>query len=285
MAQGGYDQDLRQNQTCQAFLREAAIAAELIATGATLLGKADANRHGIYNQAFFSLSTGFERAAKLAFVLDHAITHDGKFPANGTLRGYGHDVERLLHKTDEIARQHRDHHETDLALPSTAIHQGIIRTLSEFASITRYYNLDYLAATEPAKTKQPIDAWHERVGKPILAKHYTPSRRSKDRQRARALHSAVGDIASIVLLSESGQSIDTLESLEINSAEVRVIQPYSRMYTMQIARFLAKLISDLRHEAFMKGMTDIPDLSEFFTLFLGDDAYFKKRTTWSIYSI
>lgn len=285
MAQGGPHDDKRQNPSFQAFSREAAIAAELIATGVTLIGKADANHHGIFNQAFFSLSIGIERAAKLAFLLDHAITNEGSFPTNDTLKKYCHNLRRLLDKMDEIAKQHEACCEDDLALPSTEIHQGIIETLSEFARITRYYNLGYLVGVDAPSAKEPIEAWHERVGKPILAKHYPQSRRKQDAHKAHAVHGEISENVFVCLSSESGESINTVEAFGINSAQVRVIQRYARMYTLQIARFLATLISDLRHEAFMKGLTDIPDLSEFFTLFFSDDAYFKKRTTWSIYSI
>ena len=48
-----------------ALNREAGIAAELIASGVTLLGRASYARAGLYGQAFFNLSIGFERTAKL----------------------------------------------------------------------------------------------------------------------------------------------------------------------------------------------------------------------------
>lgn len=285
MTGNGMHNDLRQSQTFQAFKREAAIAAELLATGSTLLGKADAQNHGFYNQAFFNLSIGLERAAKLAFVLDHAITHNGEFPTDKMLRKYCHDLQLLLENMDEIAQQYRESHETDLAMPRTEIHQGIIETLSEFAKKTRYYNLGYLVGADTTNTKEPVAAWYERVGKPILKKHYTQSRRKKDSEKAKTLDRNIGETAFVFLSSESGKNIDTVEALEINSAEVRVIQPLARMYTMQIVRFLAHLIAILRDEAFKMGLTDIPELSEFFTLFFNDDQYFKTRKTWSIYSI
>ena len=269
----------------QAFSREAALAAEHLATGATLIGNADANHHGIFNQAFFSLSIGVERAAKLAFILDHAITHDGTFPTNDMLKKYCHNLRRLLDKMDEIASQHHEQCDADLALPNTEIHRGIIETLSDFARITRYYNLGYLVGVDAPTMKEPIEAWHDRVGKPILAKHYSNSRRNKDAERADTVDRAVGDTALVHLSSESGDFIGTVEALESNAAQVRVTQRYARMYTLQIARFLAMLISDLRHEAFMKGMTDIPDLSEFFAIFFNDDDYFRSRKTWSIYRV
>jgi hypothetical protein len=57
--------------------REAGIAAELIASGVTLLGRANYAHAGLYGQAFFNLSIGFERAAKLIYIADYAIENLG----------------------------------------------------------------------------------------------------------------------------------------------------------------------------------------------------------------
>ena len=63
-----------------ALAREAGIAAELLAAGVTALGRASSSQDGLYNQAFFNLSIGFERAAKLGIMLDYCIDHAGAFP-------------------------------------------------------------------------------------------------------------------------------------------------------------------------------------------------------------
>jgi hypothetical protein len=79
----------------QALCREAAIAAEQMAAGATLLGKAHSVQSGLYNQAFFSLSIGMERAGKLAFVLDHCFENGGSFPNDDQLQKvFRHNVRR-----------------------------------------------------------------------------------------------------------------------------------------------------------------------------------------------
>ena len=45
--------------------------------GELVVGKANHSQHGWYNQAFFNLSIGFERAAKLAIDVDYALNHAG----------------------------------------------------------------------------------------------------------------------------------------------------------------------------------------------------------------
>ena len=51
-----------------ALTREAAIASGSLCEGATALRKATASAHGTCSYAFFSLSTGIERLAKLIFM-------------------------------------------------------------------------------------------------------------------------------------------------------------------------------------------------------------------------
>ena len=70
--------------------REAELAAEQLATGVTLLARANHAQKGLYLQAFFALSIGFERLAKLVLVVDHAIAHGGAWMDDAALRKIGH---------------------------------------------------------------------------------------------------------------------------------------------------------------------------------------------------
>jgi hypothetical protein len=122
------------NATWQALSREASLAAEQMGMGVTVLAKANYAHHAHYPQAFFALSIGMERAAKLALLLEHAIRNEGHFPASRQLRDYGHNLKNLLRDVDQIDVG-------DYKLPATPIHVAILDTLSEFAmNITRYYN-------------------------------------------------------------------------------------------------------------------------------------------------
>ena len=63
------------SDTWHALKREAELAAESMAIGATSLGNTNYVRLANYGQAFFSLSTGLERSAKLALCLEHVANH------------------------------------------------------------------------------------------------------------------------------------------------------------------------------------------------------------------
>ena len=73
--------------------------------GATALGRANYAAPGLYSQAFFALSVGLERSAKLAIALDYAIDNDGEYPLARHYRTFGHKIDRLLAAVDQIARR------------------------------------------------------------------------------------------------------------------------------------------------------------------------------------
>ena len=157
------------DKTWQALADEAALAAEHLAIGATTLSKANYAQQAYYSQAFFALAIGLERASKLALVVDHALEHAGVFPKHKALRNYGHDLQTLLTRADEIAKRR----ELEDRLPRTRVHENIIKVLTDFANnITRYYNLDLLTGRpHTAEHDDPVRAWFDLVITPILEKH------------------------------------------------------------------------------------------------------------------
>jgi hypothetical protein len=192
-------------------------------------------------------------------------------------------LEVLLGRANEISRKYRSGEE-HAEMPDTEIHRGIVQTLSEFAKASRYYNLDYLLGRAPAAAVDPIAAWFSRVGKPILAKHYSSRRHAEDEQQAAALKEFLGDSVAVRSHSEEGKAVDDVgEALRLG-ARTKAIQRYGRLYTLQIARFLALLLSDMGIVAMKRGVKAVPYLSDFFRVFTGPDHYLLRgRKTWSIY--
>jgi hypothetical protein len=265
----------------RALAREGASAAEHIAFGATVLGRASYAETACYTQAFFSLSVGFERSAKLALVVDHALSKDGAFPASETLKSYGHRLHDLLALTEQIVVRRG----IEISRPTSAIHGGIIDTLSEFATnVTRYYNLELLAGDGKVATRDdPIAAWYRRVTEPILALHYKAQVREKHEREARALEALIGDFTSVRHQSETGEVIDSVYKGSALSAANRAAKPWERMYVLQIARFVGAALGELAHAAHVAEL-EVPAFVEMFGLFNNDDALFRNRKTWSIYA-
>jgi hypothetical protein len=266
--------------------REAALAAEQLASGATLLGKANHAQKGLYLQAFFGLSIGLERVAKLVAVADYAIENHGRFPNNDDLKNrFGHQIDVLLNYCDQLSikwRNGQDYSER----PNLLIHKGIVETLTEFAKLSRYYNLNLIIGREAKQIPEPIGAWWQRVGQPILQKHYTQRQREKDEAHGKVMNALLGDIAIVIHHDEQEKKIDNVEAMMMQTGATRIVQKYGRLYTLQIVRWLTFLISELSFiGAYQHGIEPLLGLNEYYGIFMNNDAYFKKRKTWSIYRL
>jgi hypothetical protein len=263
--------------------REAELAAEQAACGITYLGKANHAQTGYYNQAFFALSIGIERIAKLAILADYAIENNGSFPSNDTLRKISHDIDKLLNYCDILSAKYR-HGKKFAERPNSEIHAGIIKTLNEFAKQSRYYNLNYITGEISPKAPEPISVWWQRVGQPILKKHYNEKKHKRDIEQAKLMNELLRDHVMVMHHDENGNNIDNMETFITHGAGTKIVQKYGQFYTLQIIRWLAFLIDDLSHiGAYKKRIEPLLGLNERFVIFMNEDSLFKGRKTWSIY--
>jgi hypothetical protein len=263
--------------------REGELAAEQLASGVTILGRANHAQPGLYTQAFFALSIGMERLAKLIVVADYAITNGGRYPTNQELRDFGHNIAALLQRCDEISSQYRSG-QLHAIRPNSPIHQGIVTGLCEFGVLSRYYNLDFIVAGKAPAFPEPIGAWWRRVGVPILANHYTEVQRQKDMACATVTAAWKGP-SFVHHYTEDGVPIDDPKVLMERAMATRVVQRYGKLYTLQIVRWLAFLLSHLAElAAHSHGLDDaFFGLGEAFTIFMNEDTYLMRRNRLSIY--
>lgn len=272
------------NPILQALTREAGLAAEHMAIGVTALGRANYAEHAYYGQAFFALTIGLERSAKLALIVNHAVETGGTFPTTEEIRNYAHNLKGLLESADQIARN-LGLTEAQDRLPRSVVHEKIIAILTDFANnLTRYYNIN-LVTGDPRSTanRDPVGAWFEGVTLPILAEHYKERHRARDQQRASLFDHLASDHTLVLYHKETGEVIDTVYDASMQSAVSTFARPYERLYVLQIIRFMARLLSELGSVAQSKRLEQIPYLSDFFRIFNNEDKYLKNRKTWSIY--
>src|SRR5438132_492614 len=91
----------------RALRREAALVRHLVGSGVTALGRANyADKTGEYYTAFFGLSIGLERMAKLILVADHAISNSGQMPDEEVVRNFGHKLVKLMDTIDATTQKH-----------------------------------------------------------------------------------------------------------------------------------------------------------------------------------
>lgn len=258
------------------------MAAEHLGGGATALGRANYSQSDYYAQGFFAFSVGLERACKLILVVDHA-RETGTFPPNEEVRRYGHDLDSLLEAADKVAKRYGV--SEDKRLPRSEIHEGIIGTLSKFASnVTRYYNLDLVTGARGVEDREdPIAEWVRRVRVPVVEKHYTKRSAKRHLAEASAIEALTGKYMLVRFSAEDGTPIDSAGAASIRVAETDFARRWERMYLLQLARFVASILSELGGQG--SGREDIPCFSEIFVLFLNSDEYFRSRKTWSIHRL
>lgn len=271
------------NSTWQALAKEAGLAAEHLALGATALGRANYAQKAHYSQAFFALTIGLERSAKLALVVDHAISHGGSFPTARSVRKHGHDLRSLLDFADDIAAQFQSQQVTSDRLPRGPIHNEIVSILTDFAdNVTRYFNLDFVTGGSATDVQDPIEAWNDRVIAPVLEKHLSERKARRIRANAEAAAVMMEPFTLVRHHSESGEELNTVFDASLQTGLLNAATPYCRMYVMQIMRFFSHLMSDLTYASHVAQLEEIPSLSEFYRVFNNDDAYFRRRKTWRI---
>ncbi len=267
-----------------ALQREAQLAAEQVATGVTALGRAHHAQPGLYSQAFFGVSIGLERMGKLIFVGNHAIENSGGFPRDSDLRRIGHDLRELLPMCATIGETINPQR-AYASRPADSIHQGIEQTLSEFASKTRYYNLNHITGAA-GQQADPITMWWQMVGIPICERHYSDRQRKKDEANAVFMDKMLGDDSIVIHHGEDGAEIDNVGDLVARAGATTVVQKYGRLYTLQIVRWLAAILYELSHfGAYQKRIEPLLGLNDPFAIFGKDDRYLRDRKTWSIYRL
>ncbi len=272
------------NQQFQAISREAGLAAAHVGIGVSALQHANSAEDGYYAHAFFALSIGFERSAKLALVIDHALNH-GTYPPHKVVRGFGHRLGDLLEKADQIAAKHGVP-DAGERLPKSEIHAAIVDVLTDFASnVTRYYNLDFLTRDPRTASEDAVSQWHKRVTEAVMTRHYTHAARRRHEHQAAFLDSMISGHTHVLHTSETGRTMRTVEAAVLHGAATEFVKPFTRMYVLQIARFLSYLMSTLSAASYSARLESVPHLADFFRIFENDDKYFRQRKVWSIYRI
>ena len=266
----------------RALQNEAQLAGEQIATGVTILGRANYMETGLYSQAFFGLSIGLERLGKLIIVAEYAIGHGGSFPTDAYLREIGHDLQDIFTRCEAIGKS-VDAQGSYSSRPSDPIHKGIEETLSKFATGSRYYNLDYIAGAT-GQASDPIAMWWAKVAKPICERHYSDRQRKKDSNAELFAMEHLGGCSLVLSHAEDGTEIDDIGGVFGRTSKTAVVQKYGRLYTLQIVRWLASILGELSFSsAYRHGIEPLLGLEEPFRIFGNDDHYLRDRKIWSIY--
>jgi hypothetical protein len=237
-------------------------------------------QEGFYNRAFFGLSVGLERLLKLILLLNHGTTHGGEFPSNSEFkRSFGHDLGKLFVASEAVrGRLQTSGVAFDWHLPDRRFADLFLGVLSEFATQSRYYNLDLLTGAA-AGSRDPVRAWAEDVGS-YLEGHYPQQRKARDEARAAEALAALGSRTSIAQETELGEPIPHIGESVRHSLKVEYVQAEATFQTVRVIRYLAEILTEANHPAQAGGLS-VPYLWEFFAIFNNPDRVLKRRKTFN----
>lgn len=264
------------SSTWEALAAEAGIAAAQLALGATSLGDTSPYESWTYDRAFFALSIGIERAAKLALQVD-AYLQSRQFLTARELKSKGgrngHDLVALCSAVEQVC-QRRYPDQQDLQKPHDEIHDRILAVLSDFATRDRYHHLDHISGAAPRSDASAARWWTEIVE--YLAPHHGSRQSTENARAGSAIDDVIGDKLVLRQRHVSGREIANLR--ERYAGQMDELVPWVRMYTLQIIRWLGRTLSDLGSGR----DNEVPWFNDFFKLFDQCDRDLRRRRRWRI---
>lgn len=268
-----------------ALSRESKLVRHLLGAGVTALGRANyADQAGEYYTAFFGLSVGIERLAKLILVADHALSNQGKLPPQSIIRKYGHNIENLLISVDAIPEKNSI--ELRYQKPITAISTKIVECLDAFADAGRGRYANFAALGDPNIEGQfePIRKWWAEVAELILQEHYYGRvAQTRVEGNANMIDAMIGSFSSVLHFNEVGGVMSDIPSASVRTGQTKYVQKYGRYHTLTVIRWMSDIFCELCRTACYKfNMTEFFGHHELFWTYTVDDAFLKNRKIWPL---
>lgn len=264
--------------------REAALVRHLVGSGATALGKANyADKMGEYYTAFFGLSVGLERLAKLILVADYAMSNKGKMPEEKVVRKFGHKLIDLANAVDAVSSKWNL--SLRYARPDYSICVRILECLDAFADARRGRYANFASLDDPNLTsEEPIKKWWAVVAEEILQNHYYGKPVQKRVEtNAGIIDTLISPMSMVLYTDESGRTMQDVKSTSIRTGQTEIVQKYGRYYALSIVRWLSDLLSELAHEAcYQHNIEGFFGINEYFWSFTVDDSFLKTRKIWPL---
>ena len=231
--------------TWRPLIQEAGIAAESLASGLGTLRKANYAQQRLYYHAFFGLSIGLERLMKLIVLIAHVIETGGQFPDSNWLKHkYGHNLLRLFSGVKSI-RSGFAPGTFRWELEDEDVANAILLVLSDFATATRYYNLDLLVGATKANQRDAIKQWAEEVGELILESKYDSSQAAKDEHFSAASATLLDPYSLVLHNSEDGNPISDVAAATLAGRRGEFVQREATFCAARLVRFIYEVLFEL----------------------------------------
>jgi hypothetical protein len=260
----------RQSAIERALLQEAYLAQALLCAGMTSIRRTSHGSPGRMYEAFFGLSYGNERLAKLTLAANEYARTEA-FPDPEELKRKGHDLKKLIRAVEDVSAQNgRDH---SYAPSQNGGSKAVIAFLTKFANADRYYNINRLAQGDSATIDDPVRRWVDLVRTQTAARSHGVRRVDEaNLAAARYLDSTV-PLAIISGHSLDGQShLSTFESLAAQGHEDERLAVEGMLLAVRPIRYLTTTISALDQARY-----PLPMFSEIFIEWTFPDSSLRRR--------
>jgi hypothetical protein len=269
----------------QALHREASLVSQIIGSGITALGKASyGSGLGEYYTAFFGLSIGVERLAKLILVADYAIENGGNLPNQAIVKNYGHGLVTLVERVEDISKKRGLSEENPR--PKNPICKAVVECLDNFANASkgRYANFEEIGNPSFDRSHEPVNKWWTEVVEPILDKHYRGKAAEKGvKERAKAIDEMLGNRALVLHTSETGDLMQSVAVASERTGQTKSAQKYGRYYTLLVVRWMAEVFSEMTSAAGYKPSLEcLFGHHKFFQTYTVEDSFLLTRKVWPL---
>jgi len=264
--------------------RETKLVRHLLGSGATSLGRASyGDQMGEYYTAFFGLSVGIERLAKLILVADHAISNAGQMPDQKVIKRFGHRLKDLLDAAAVIETKY----ELKLTYerPTDPITTKIVDCLDAFADATRGRYANFAALGDPnLASDEPISKWWTDVAYLILKKHYEgKSVQTRTEANAAAIHQFLSPFSIVLHHDEQGSTMQDIRTASLHTGQTKVVQRFGRYYSLLLVRWLSDLFSELaRKAAYGERYDAFFGAWEYLDTYTVPEEFLKRRRVWPL---
>ncbi|UXZ34618.1 hypothetical protein K6V71_00620 [Cupriavidus gilardii] len=268
-----------------ALSRESKLVRHLLGAGITALGRANySDQAGEYYTAFFGLSVGIERLAKLILVTDYALSNGGRLAPQAEIRKYGHNIESLLTSISTVTEKHSIN--LQYSKPTTAISAKIVECLCAFADASRGRYANFAALGDPNIEAQfePIRKWWTEVAELILREHYY-GKQAQRRVETNAwiVAEMIGSFSAVLHFDETGGVMSNISSASTRTGQTKYVQKYGRYHALTIIRWMSNIFCELCRKAYFESqMVQFFGHHELFWTYTVDDAFLKSRKIWPL---
>jgi hypothetical protein len=160
-----------------------------------------------------------------------------------------------------------------------------LECLDAFADAGRGRYANFTALGDPnLSDEEPIGKWWGEVAELILKDHYNGKQiQARVEGRARIVDAMISPFTSVLHTNEAGEMMQDVLSASIRTGQSKLVQKYSRYFTLTVVRWLSEMFADLTHLACYTHKIDaFFGVWEYFQTYTLPDEFLKTRKIWPL---